>query len=370
MRFNLDKNEFVVSIFFFLISLCKGLGLSNGSKIYLILYVLGLIIASLKIFRIKMSTNEFITVLIIICLGVLDYIFGSESTILFTGLSLFFLKNSNITNIIKMIFWGRIIGFALMILLPIMGIIDMNTLPFYRNGETIIRYCFGYTHPNLAHSSFVLITIMYTYLYFDKISLKNLVLFEILNIVLYNFTFSRTGFYICTLFLLLTLIMKKSKKAKDTVPKILNFVLITVLLLSISSAFLYGKVPIINKIDLELTGRIRYINYIINNYTLPLIKITDYSNVIFDNGYFDLFYNGGVLATIWFIILQIKTNMFIKQKKLYKEGLVTLIFLIYSITESYYASSIMNVSLLFFCYIIYKNKSNQFNKGELLDVKE
>ena len=264
-------------------------------------------------------------------------------------------------------FYGRIVGLILMIGLACFGIIEMNIINFYRGGEFINRYAFGYSHPNFAHSCFNIVVIMWIYLYFNKINFGKIMIVEVLNFILYKYTLSRTGFLIITVFLIVGYITKKSDKIKKILPNILNKVFIVSLLLGFILAFGYNKIEIVNKLDQVLTGRISYIAKLINNYNLPIIKYQNYENILFDNGYVDLLYNGGILATLWLFYMQIKTNKYIKENALYKEALISMIFIVYSITESYYMSSIMNISILFIAYQLF-NKGEETKKAD--EIKE
>ena len=58
MNLKIKKNDFVVYIFFFLISLSKGLGLNNANSTYLILYCLGIFLACFKLLEIGFNKNE------------------------------------------------------------------------------------------------------------------------------------------------------------------------------------------------------------------------------------------------------------------------------------------------------------------------
>lgn len=364
MNYKIKKTEIVIYIFFFIISFCKGIGLSNSDRIYFVMYFLGVVLAILKLFQIGFSRKEIIPFLFLTLIGILDYILGSETTILFTLITLLFLKSSNIKSIIKVMFYGRIISFLLMTILPLIGIIEMKTFEFYRSelGGFVTRYAFGYTHPNLAHSNLNIVIIMFVYLYFDKIKFGKIVILELINYIFFQYTNSRTGFIILSLFLLLTFFTKNSRKIQKLLPKILNISFISFIAISFIMALGYGRIGIFSKINNMLTGRLRYMSLLLNNYNIPIIKIQNYDNILFDNGYFDLLYNGGILAFLWFFFIQIKTNKYIEKNKLYKEALLTFIFFFYSITESYYVSSMMNISLLFLSYVLFNNP--KINKEE------
>lgn len=372
MKKNLINSEILVEIFFFIISFCKGIGLNNSSKLYLYIYLASLFLAAFKLFSAKYNKRELLALLIILLVGLADYILGGETTILFTAISLMLIKDSSVKKIIKVMLIARIFSFAIMILFPLLKIIPMHSVYFYRldTGTFIERYSFGYEQPNLAHFGLNIIFILIIYLYYDKIKLSHLLIFEIINLFFYQYTFSRTGFIILTIYLILVFLMKKNKKILNLIPKILSILFFCFIIISFLMAILYKKFDIFYKIDQILTGRIRYMNIIFTNYSIPIFKSQNYYNVLFDNGYFDLIYNGGIIAFLWFSFFQHKTNKIIKENLLYKEALLTFIFLLYSVTESYYVSSLMNVSLLFLQMAIYSRKKEYlYYKSNSLETK-
>lgn len=346
--------------------------MNNSSKLYLYIYLASLFLAAFKLFSAKYNKRELLALLIILLVGLADYILGGETTILFTAISLMLIKDSSVKKIIKVMLIARIFSFAIMILFPLLKIIPMHSVYFYRldTGTFIERYSFGYEQPNLAHFGLNIIFILIIYLYYDKIKLSHLLIFEIINLFFYQYTFSRTGFIILTIYLILVFLMKKNKKILNLIPKILSILFFCFIIISFLMAILYKKFDIFYKIDQILTGRIRYMNIIFTNYSIPIFKSQNYYNVLFDNGYFDLIYNGGIIAFLWFSFFQHKTNKIIKENLLYKEALLTFIFLLYSVTESYYVSSLMNVSLLFLQMAIYSRKKEYlYYKSNSLETK-
>lgn len=352
----IKKSNLIVYIFFIAITFCKGIGFSNSNNIYICIYALGVALLILKIIKDKISKKEFFNIFSILCIGVLDFFIGGETTILFTAIALCSLKNISIDNIIKIMFWTRVVSFVILFVFSSLGIIDNNTLIFYRESEGgfITRNSFGFSHPNIAHSALTLIVILYGYIFYNKINTFNMILLELLNILLYQFTFSRTGFFITTIYVLFLFMVKKFKFVRNALPKILNITLIMCLIFTFFMAFGYGKIGFINDLDSLLTGRIRYMNILVKSYNIPIIGKIDYNNILFDNGYISLLYTGGILATSWFLFQQIKTNNIIKNRKT-EEMIITIILMIYSLFESFYANILMNPALLFFAYYIFGN---------------
>lgn len=369
----IKKSEAMVYVFFMIITFCKGIGLANSSKIYIVSYGFGVLLIIIKIFNDKFYKRELINLAIILGIGLMDFWIGGVTTVLFTAISLSCLKNIDINKIIKIMFWTRLIAFLLSIFLSITGVIDDNILLFYREADRkfIERHSFGYSHPNLAHSSFAIILILWGYIYFRKINLVKLIILEIINFALYTFTLSRTGFLIITLYLIFIWFAKNIKNFDKIILKFNQWNFIIPCIISFILAIGYGRVDFINKLNIVLTGRIRYMNLLLQNYHFPIIGKEHYANILFDNGYFDLLYTGGIFATIWFIVMQIKTNKILSKRKNVNEDVLLIFCLFYSIFESYYMSVLMNPSLLFFGYYIFENnKKTNSIKDEFVEKIE
>lgn len=359
----IKKTDLVTIIFFFLLSFCKGCGMTSANKIYILIYCIGLAIGSLKMFFSPINKKEMIFLGSFALIGVADFFIAKEMTILFTAISFFLLKDTSINKIIKSMLIGYLLGFIIMIVLPIIGVIKMNVIDFYRPGIGYVsRNAFGYSHPNFLHENFNIILFLLVYLYYEKMNILKYICLALLSYFMYLISYSRTGFIISVGFIVLSLITSKSDKIKRLLPKMCNIILFISIILSFTFAFLYGKYNIIYKIDDLMTGRIAYMNMMLKNYSIPIIKTNSYGNILFDNGYFDLIYNCGLIATILMLYYQIRTNLFIKKHSMYKESIITCMFLIYAIAESCYASSIVNFSLLFFAFTIFKQVEDEKNE--------
>lgn len=366
------KLDIGVYLFWIIISFMKGIGFSSANPIYIFSYVIGILLTFIKIINVRYRKSELKNIGIILLIGIINYIVGKETTILFTAIAIATLKDIDIKKILKIMFFTRVIAFIIVIISSLLGIIPNNTIEFYREGIGFVkRMTFGYSHPNLTQASFVLIAVLYVYNYYEKIDLKRVVVLELLNYLIYYFTVSRSGFFILSIFLVYVYLMKRIKRVNKNSKRLLNATLFFSILFSFIVASLYGKNTIVNKMDTILTGRITYMSETIKNYQIPFFSTNKYNNILFDNGYFDLIYNGGLLAFAWYMYNQVKTNKILAKNNLEKEIMVMLFLLIYCITESYYASIIMNISLVFFAYYVFSSpisgncKKKEINDGKL-----
>lgn len=356
----ITKSELMAYIYFIIISFFKGLSFSSKSKLYILCYLLGVIFVFFKLFTDKFTRKEVLVIGSLIILGIIGFVAVRETTVLFTAIALICLKNVNIRNVIKVIFWTRLITFIIAIVLPLSGIVEMNTYYFYRAslGTSIMRYSFLYSHPNLAHVSFSIIVVLWGYLYFDKVTFPKILCIGILNYILYYWTFSRAGFIVLTIYIIALYLVKRINFFKKNISKILNLLLLFSIAISFIMAWGYGKYEIFSSINSLFTGRLRYMSMLLN-YTPHLFSGGIYDNIKFDNGYFDLIYNCGILSTLWYIIIQLRTNKFVKKNNLEKESLMIAFFIVYNIIENYYASIVMNISLMFFTYIIFDKSKTE-----------
>ena len=357
-KLNVNKFDLLTYLYFFIITFCKGIGLSGNNKIYIIASLFGTLLILLKIFTTSLKKNDFLALSLITIIGIVDYFVGGTTTILFTALALWCLKDTEVKEIIKIMFWTRLFTFLIMIFLSTTGIIDNAIVEQYRIGlGTIKRYTLGYSHPNFTHSAFAIIVFLGGYLYGKKFNVFHIIAIGIINYALYTYTISRTGFLIVMMYLIVLYFHHRLKIVKKIESKTLKPLFFIIFGLSLFCAFYYRELNIINKIDQILTGRIYYLNYLINNYKIPLFGSNIYEGtIIFDNGYFSLLYEGGILATIYYMYFLIKSNNYLVKHQKSDEILLVIIFMIYCIFESYYPNILMNPSLLMFSYSIFNYK--------------
>ena len=361
-REKLTKAEFTVFIFISLLTIAKSIGLSSKNTLYYLMFVYGLVFTFFKVINDKYTQRELLILLVGLIIGVLTFYYGKETTMLFTCLIFIGLKNIDINKTLKLMFWIRLIIFLLIIAFTLLGILHNNSIIVWRNGVSIERFSFIYSHPNSAHLNLSLIIFLWIYLYYDKINIFNIVTLEAINYIYYTFTLSRTGFLITSLFLLFSYIYKNSDSIKKASLKFSKNIFIYLFFLTIILGLLFnsGRFPILKKIDYLMTGRLYYIGYFLKNIKIPLIGKNSYGKLMIDNGYMSLIYNGGVFALIWFGYLSSKTTHLLYNKQMYKEVLIIIILLTYSLSESYYMNIMLNFSLFFSTYYIY----NSTNKKE------
>lgn len=351
-----SKKNFPVYLFFFIITLCKGFDLQSDSKIYLGLYIIAFILLICKIFTDKYTLKELFMCGSLLAICTLILFVSKNPTPLFFAISICCLKNVNIKKIIKIIFYTKLFSTITMITLSSIGIIENEYFYHVRDGiEITKRYCFGYLHPNIVQIQLFLLICMFDYLYEEKINAWTIIIITAINIILYHYTVSRTSFYLIILFLFYRVLAKKIDFIKKNAYKIAKYGFILFFVISITVALLYSYSPIIRKLDLLLTGRIYYCKELITNFLPPLIGNTSYGNILFDNSYFYLIYQGGIIFTALIIFLMYKLSNYLEKEKKYKELELIFFMSILCFNENAFLNVTANFTILFLGYIIFDN---------------
>lgn len=348
-------------IYIFLVTLFKGLGAEAGNKLYVVAFFIGSIAICLKISKEKFSFNEFKIVTFILIIGLLDFIVGKSTMFLFTAIALSGLKNVNENRVIKIAFWTRLFSFLLMVSLSKLNIIKDNLFLFYRDGQFVGRHTFGYGHPNQAQSALTILIILAIYLYNEKFNIFHYIVMIIMNFYLYSLTYSRTGFLIGVLCIVLG-VVQKSKKVEKIFARVFKNSYFWAVLVTLFIGYFYTKIPQLKNLDELFTGRLAYNNTLLNNYIPPLIgssKYNEYVNI--DNGFISLIYQGGILAFLWISACIIKLmNDFYIQKK-FRELFFMSSFIVYGMTESFFPNIAINISLIFIGKLIFKTREEVMN---------
>lgn len=98
-------------IYVFLITLFKGFGAESNNKGYVLAFVIGCIAIVTKMARERYTTKELMAVLSIFLIGILDFVVGHTTTILFTAVAICGLKGVEVRHIVKISLWTRVFAF-------------------------------------------------------------------------------------------------------------------------------------------------------------------------------------------------------------------------------------------------------------------
>lgn len=349
-------------IYIFLITLFKSIEINAGDIEYIIAFAVGCVAIATKMLHERYSGRELMSMLFIVGVGVLNFLIGHTMTILFTAITLCGAKKIDVNRVIKIVFWTRLFGFVYMLFASALGIVSNEPLYFRRSGQILMRYSFGFGHPNIAHIAFSVLVFLALYLYWDKMNVLLYAAFLLIDYFFYRFTYSRTGFFTSAICIFLFFCMKSSK-FREILLYCAKYLYWGLLGLTISMGLLYGKIDILYVIDRLLTGRVYYIHTLLTTSPPPLIGSNVYGNYVnFDNGYIIMLYEGGLLAFLWLSYYIVKAINLMCKKHEYAKLALTICFIIYNMAESFYPSISVNISLLFISDVLFQNREMEANE--------
>ncbi|MBO5348488.1 MAG: hypothetical protein J6A89_01515 [Clostridia bacterium] len=365
MNLKIKKTD-IFYIFLYINVFCKGIGLDNSSKIYLLLICFGIAAIFLKIANDKFTKREIIITTSIMLVGLGTFVCTKRPTFLLTCITLAGMKNINIDRTFKGMFIIRLTTFIVIISLSLLGIIDNEMISMYRNGGVDIRYSLGYGHPNTAQINLFIILALYIYIRFEKLNILDYAAIIGTNYFIYSYTLSRTGF-ICGLLLVGLTIYSKIRKKDELLVKFPKVIFLVMFSFSIVTAILYGHLEIMNKLDIIFNGRIGYSNYYWNVYGISLFgkNLIEDTNALFDNGYlfFMIQYGISCLGVIMYLFFKLFNN--VKLTNNVKQAIIIIPFLIYILTESFAPNIFMNIIILLSAPLIFNKEEKECLKNEI-----
>ena len=209
-----------------------------------------------------------------------------------------------------------------------------------------IRDDFGFGNPNAMFFYLMPIYTGYIYIRYEKYNWLDRIVLWSLAIFVFVITYSRTGFFVIILGLIMVEIFRYIDIFKFNFIKIVvtNIPLILILV-SLFIGVVFAKNPKLNSL---LSARPEYWNKYLSNMS---IFGNSQSNSMFytyplDNSYVYLLSLYGILVTLLFILItNFSLNKFIEQKN-YKFLIITLMFFLYGFGENILFSASLNFTLI------------------------
>ncbi len=344
----------------------KGMGdISKSIPLKLILFVACLLLVT-KLLVMNWTWRELVCTIYINLLGIIVWIFSGEYSIFITILVITSLKDINIKTALKICFWSAIIFFMIHMLLILIGIFD-GELSYSLDDGIRKRYGLGYGHANSAHSFVTTIIFLGILAYKDRLKISHYMLLGVFNLMIYQFTDSRTGmllslFGICSTYILYLVnkfnlikyidIIIQNKFVKFFISN--TFIIITIL--AFIMCWLYAKYGMFGKLG-TLSSRFFNASRVIENNKITLFG---QRNIDTDLGYVYILYKyGGVFWSSWLIAYSLLLRKII-ENKLYIECMIVICFAIYSIIECFTGSILANITLIFISFLIYPNNLKMY----------
>lgn len=318
------------------------------------------------------KTKSFFKILLLIILGFLVYMYSKTDIVLIFILMLLALKNVDMNHLIKFDMYCKLL---LIILLFILSYNDL-TNEYIRFRDGILRFSFGFSHPNIFGFVCVNFWIDFIYLHKSKINWFYILLMGLTILFIDYYADSRSSGILLIIVLILSLLNqnKISKILENKIVKniITNSWMIFSLLTMIGALLYYHNTDIGLYLDKLFSTRLGHIvtfyqNYHINLFGNDLILISTEEaslqgvrSAILDNAYSHYLLRFGIIFYL-FISYEIKKLFKCSyHEKNYNLILILFVFLIYCLVENRLNKFVF---VLFIGKFIYENTLS--SKGEI-----
>lgn len=252
----------------------------------------------------------------------------------------------------------------------ILGCIAFFMFCYLSEGVVVTRYINGnwigiFKRTNLLYVSFFALLSLRLLIYShnkSKLDIKTILLIAIVNVLMYIFTGTRTGFLV-TIFLIMLLSLLRYKKMQKS--KLLKYscIMSPVICLAVSwfTSYYYEKIQFLKILNNTLAGRLSLGHIYLNSYNLTLFgqqlerSYGAGEYMVLDSAYLDMLLCYGVLFTTAWILLNCYSISFFFKRKKYIEVSLLVVYSVWGITETFLPNIFLNISL-FLCgdYIFFK----------------
>lgn len=341
--------------------MAKGLGYSNGSFFYQLLFFTGVVLWLGKMLLTDYSLREIVTIAIFLAIALWMYAKLGELTGILLLMTIAGLKNCNFVILMKITMVIRVFTSAVVIAFSAVGLLPQNAIGILEQDYSF-RYVYGFDYGkhNLLFLSGFLTVVAMLYVYYDKLNMYWFVGTLIPMVILYKLTYCRTGIL---LFVLMWLMIGWDKLCKW---KGLNRLYCLAYVFGFCTSFLATVIYRpghlgMQKINHIFNGRISIANTYFRTVGFSLlprdISIFSFNlNRIIDNLYMSLAITSGLLIALLFVYLITKTSYKLLLGKNNKELLFLVIFAIYAILEEFPLNPSMNPFIMLLAIPLYRDK--------------
>lgn len=307
-------------------------------------------------------------------LVILNFLINHERTLFLTMISIYGAKNVNLNKVFFYSLWSKLLLFSGQVALVCLGVIEggyTEEMPKYSvlqgEWEKYRIPCLGFTHPNYAYLSIVMIAFLALLVYKERLKWLHLGMMTIILFIFYKVLFCRSGWYMWLLTLVIIAAYKIAErlnlkeiyiKLLCTVPAIMMiFSYLVVILMARGNAFAIW-------VDSCLTGRVKAV---VQGCLPGLFKL--FANPVRtanEIAYIQLPYNYGWLLFAILLVLYMKTMWLMAKQKEDYYVIVFAVISIYFLGEAVPVSVGWNISLLLVSIVLFqKMGENNVSTGVL-----
>lgn len=355
-KFSVNKVAFYM--FWTILLVGKGLGYSARDPIFKSMTWGAILFAAFKLIITKWDKKSLFMVLILNLLGVIIFMKSKDAGPLLTIITITAAKDIDIRQLLKYSLWVKASLFVGRSSLAIIGVIDNQMSQFFDSSYERIRYGLGFGQPNATHYNLFIIFALFVIVYGKKMKLLHYIMLTMYNFFIFRYTDSKTGMLLSSIMLITSyLIVKNEGRVLDRLLKLgTNKIYIILGVVSFIICWLFKEYSLFSNYG-TLSSRFLTSSQIMSKHSLSLFGA---SGIDTDFGYIEILYAYGVPLFVIFLLINTALLNLLRTNKLYVETGVMLCYSIYTLSESYTMSILMNITLIFISFILYPKNKEQY----------
>ena len=343
-------------------------------NIYTNFIIIGLVsISFLILMHKKFSRSEIIKVIILFLFGCVTY-YNSTMIDIFVATifaMLYARDKDGIKDFIKIFTYTSIILYVITIILFLLGFLGNVASQRYVNEYLVERNSLGFMHVNAPFLHFVPIALGLIYINREKSATYKfitIIVLDIISIVIYNYTLSRTG---AIIIIILNMIMIFQKYILDNkVTKyIFKYAFITLgIFLTFYIAYKFGNDFTDKSLNRVLSFRPMLALDAIKTYPVKPFGNAFGERLILDSLYLRVLLGAGYISYMFYTYFQIKTFKYIeKDKYLYLTLILLTIYQLFENVVTYNMNFLLTIQ--FMLYLKYNDEKDLENKDKDINKK-
>lgn len=367
------KLQLYYYIFFSIMVINQFLPNDAPKKVSAVLGIVGFLFVITKILFTDYTKKEFTIIFLIGVVSVISFFTSRREGLLFTALAIVGLKNIDVKKCVEILLKVGGIVFIVVILRYILinGLSNELSETRYIFGMNIEVYktTFGYNHANRAFLLFSTLVLSFIYLNYGKVSKIQWGVIIGLSLVMFYYTFSRTGFIVILFSFIYYFVLESKLFNINLLKKLLCSVPLLSVLASFVLPYLYkfGNLPLISEINKMMADRISLSYEFLNFFTPKLLgryvdDVSQYLStynkwyLVCDNSYVMILCAYGIIAFLLFIYSIYKISCMGVEDK--SKLFVLSSFCVYGIAEAFFVIVFTNFAMLFIKDVLYKSSNN------------
>ena len=350
-------NEIYYLIFVIGMGMLASFGFNSSQTVYKVVFVAGALMWALKMVTTNYKFREVVFIGVIFALLGVTLLRNGERMLLIPAMAVVGAKGVSVRKTFAYGFWSKLAVTVLTMAAAAADIINNVLLSNKKGSVASENFCFGYAHPNHAYLNLFMMAVMAVVLWKNKMRWYIYIIMTGVMFAFYKLLACRTGLLVWILAAVAFIVYEFVQNTKFRKLYLSLFAAIPSVMLMITfvTAFMYQKGNhIAVRINTLLHDRVSAVAKRLPE--IGKIGIGSVHSRPFDNGYFYLIYNYGIVMAVILLITVTLAILYLVSKKMDYEAMVLGIVCVYIFMEYAAISSIWNFTVILIAQFVFAGK--------------